>query len=1066
MKRGRDWRRRAAGGFRWGRRSVYLVLMTVLVALGWIHQVGLPGFIKAPLVAQLGQRGIHLEFDRLRLRATRGIVAEKVRLSGPRDAKGGRFEADDVQVRLDWSRMFQGHVPEVTGLVIRGARLAVPMGDPGDTNLPPLVLDRVSARLVFESTNSWKIQEVSAHGLRGSVVARGSLTNVATWIARRRASAPSPPVSMGRWQDGLRQAMTWMEATRFDRDPEVALELRLDAMDPFRTEADFRLTAHGISNEWLQAKAAQGTCRLRPMEGTDGGARAELEVRLEGVASRWGDVGAARWTATGEWKAGNTGPGPVTWKLEGDRLGHRLGTVGWVQAEGSTEPCPLAAGPEAPWRWPRPNERWARYGQATPGYRTALRLALKDGKASWQTNTAAVKELGLDLRVWHGTNGWREAWADLDLAGLRTPWTGLDDVALGLGVTPNARPPQTDETWEYLRPLAHVDGWGWIESAGLELPRVTLDGVTASWEWLAPWFSTGPFEARFGGGSVVGEGEMDVSRRRAAATARSDADPRGIAPWLSPPAREQLAAYRWPSNQPPRFHGAVGIELPRWSGFDKPTREATLANLTLDAEMDVGPVTFRGIPIDRGTGRVTYTNRFWRIGPLALTRPEGRASLLYENNEITRDYHFTFQSGLAPSMVGPLLDEKGRRELARIGLPAPPRIDGEAWGRWGAPERLGIRAHVVATNATVRGEPISWAEGDVAFTNGIMSFANVRARSDGDAFVPGAAYDTRLRLLSFTNAQATVPVWRVTRIIGPVTAATMEPYRFAAPPRSVVNGVVNVMGTQGTDIRFDVMADEFSWWKLRGTQLVASVRLVGETLRIEGLRSGFYGGEVQGGLSFDWSGPERDAAYSLDLVLTNVALRGFLADAWPGTNRLEGTVSGQGKVTAGRTSDPSTVVGEGRLAMRDGYLWGLPVFGLFSPLLDAISPGLGQARFTSGTASYALTNGTIRTRDFEMRSPTMRLAYAGAVDFSGRLDATMQAELFRDAPIIGRLLSLVLSPVTKLFEYEVRGTLGQPQAKPHYIPEFLLFLLKPVGLLKELLPGDNAGQPKAPPPKP
>ncbi len=101
-----------------------------------------------------------------------------------------------------------------------------------------------------------------------------------------------------------------------------------------------------------------------------------------------------------------------------------------------------------------------------------------------------------------------------------------------------------------------------------------------------------------------------------------------------------------------------------------------------------------------------------------------------------------------------------------------------------------------------------------------------------------------------------------------------------------------------------------------------------------------------------------------------------------------------------------------------------------------------------------------------MRSPTMRLAYAGAVDFSGRLDATMQAELFRDAPIIGRLLSLVLSPVTKLFEYEVRGTLGQPQAKPHYIPEFLLFLLKPVGLLKELLPGDNAGQPKAPPPKP
>lgn len=1064
MKRLRDWGRLAAGGFRWGRRSVYLVVLIAAGALVWLHEVGLPRFVKAPLLGQLAQRGMHLEFERLRLRLTRGIVAEKVRFAGMADANGPRLEAEDVQVRLGWSRILRGRAPDVTALVVHGARVEVPLADPGTTNRAPLALDRITARLAFEGTNSWSIQELSARGLRGSVVARGSITNVAAWLSQRRQAPPRPASEPVRWKQGLQAAVRWMEATRFDREPEVTVVLHVDALEPARAEADVQLTAHGVSNAWVQATAASLQARLRPSDGTPGWSQAEIDVGVEGARSRGLDVGTARWVARVDVNASQRAPGRTAWTFTGRGVRRSAAAaveLDGIEANGVTEPARLRAGPEGPWRWPAPEEPWASDRPAADGFVSTLRMALSNGRATWATNGAALGKVVMDVRVEHGLDGWREARADLEVAGLRSPWTGLDEVRLGWEATPNARPPRTDGTWEYLRPLAHVDACGWVESGRLELPRVTLDGVSASWDWLAPWFSAGPFEARFGGGTVQGEGAMDVSSRRAAATARSDADPRVIAPWLAPAAREQLATYTWPSNRPPRFQGAVGIRLPRWSGFDKPTREATLANLTLDAELDMGPLTFRGIPFEHVQGRVTYTNRVWGMGPLGIRRPEGRASMVYQNDERTREYHFAFESGLAPSMVGPLLDEKGQRELARVVLPVPPRIVGEAWGRWGAPERLGVRAHVVATNATIRGEPVQWAEGDVTFTNGVVRFAEVRARSDGDAYVPGAAYDTGLKLLSFTNARATVPVWRVARIIGAKTAATMEPYRFATPPRSVVDGVVNVMGTEGTDIRFDIDADEFSWWKLRATQVTARVRFVGETLRIEGLRSGFYGGRVAGDLRFDWSGPGLDAAYTLDLTLTNVGLRSFLADAWPGTNRLEGIISGHGRVTAGRTGNPASVVGDGRLELRDGYLWGLPVFGLFSPMLDAISPGLGQTRFTSGTATYTMTNGLIHTRDLEMRSPTMRLAYGGTVDFEGKLDATMQAELFRDAPVIGRLISLALSPVTKLFEYEVRGTLGRPQPEPRYIPRFLLILLKPVSLLREWLPRDDEPTPEA-----
>ncbi len=1043
---------------RWLRRSLVLAVSALVAFAGWLHQAGLPGFLKAPLLAQLRQRGVAVEFDRVRLRLTRGIVAEKVRAHVPADGPGLRVRADDVEVRLRWARLLQGRAPEVTALVIKGGHVEAPIGagdDPGTASLP---IHRISARVTLEGTQTLRIDELSAHALRGTFIARGTVTNAGNWIASRRTSRPDPGVEGGRWREHVRSAIRWMDATRFDEPPEVTVEFHADMGGTPRASMEARVRAAGISNAWLRAGSADVRASWSSPPGATSAAVARARVTLDAIhlAARGATLASLR--ASAELDADTTGQRVVRakWRLEGTNLVHERGGLGKVHAEGITEPAALGGGAEAPWGLPPETGPWAAIGMAGPGFRSMARLDVADARALLGTNTAGMASMAMELHAEHSLAGWREARVDMALGGLRSTWTGLAEVRLDVGMAPNPRPPATDASWEYLRRLAYLDAWGNMEADGMELPKVRLDGASMAWTWIAPWFDIGPFEARFGGGKVTGEGEMDVSSRRGSAVARSDADPRGIAPWLAPSARAQLTNYAWPTGRPPRFHGAVGIQLPRWSAFDKPTREATLASLTLDAGLDVGPVRFRDIPFDRASGRVTYTNRVWRIGPLGIVRPEGKASLQYDNDERTRDYHFTFTSALSPGMIGPLLDEKGRRELERFTSPAPPRITGEAWGRWGSPELVGVRAHVTATNMVVRGEPIEWADGDVTFTNRVLAFANVRARSDGDVLVPGATFDTGSMLLSFTNARATIPVWRVTRIIGPKTAKTMEPYRFAKPPRSLVNGVVHVRGGEGTDIRFDITADEFAWWRLRATPVTAGVRLVGDTLRIEGLRAGFYGGDLGGSMDFDWSGPARDAGYKLDLALTNVALRDFLADTWQGTNRLEGIVSGHGKVTSGRTSDPGTVNGEGTVAMRDGYLWGLPVFGFFSPLLDAISPGLGQARFTSGTASYVLTNGVIRTKDLEMRSAAMRLAYGGTVDLGGKLDATMQAELFRDAPLIGQLLSLALSPVTKLFEYEVKGTLGNPLPEPRYIPRFVMIFLKPTSVLRELF---------APPPK-
>lgn len=84
---------------------------------------------------------------------------------------------------------------------------------------------------------------------------------------------------------------------------------------------------------------------------------------------------------------------------------------------------------------------------------------------------------------------------------------------------------------------------------------------------------------------------------------------------------------------------------------------------------------------------------------------------------------------------------------------------------------------------------------------------------------------------------------------------------------------------------------------------------------------------------------------------------------------------------------------------------------------------------------------------------------ASATWLEGNAAATMEAALFRDAPLIGRLLSFALTPGTMLLEYRVEGALSDPKPEPRHALKSLMNLLRPISLLKSLLPkGDQEEQ--------
>ena len=197
---------------------------------------------------------------------------------------------------------------------------------------------------------------------------------------------------------------------------------------------------------------------------------------------------------------------------------------------------------------------------------------------------------------------------------------------------------------------------------------------------------------------------------------------------------------------------------------------------------------------------------------------------------------------------------------------------------------------------------------------------------------------------------------------------------------------------------------------------------------------------------------------------TSALLGPLTKDLFALTNRLEGRLWGTLTVTNANTASLQTWDGDGDLNLRDGLIWEIPIFGIFSEVLNSMVPGLGNSRATAGACTFGITNGIIRSDDLDIHSTGMRLQYRGTLDFEGQVRARVEVAPLRDTPVFGPVFNIFLWPVTKLFEYKVTGTLTAPKAEPaSLVPKVVLWPfqipLHPLRTLKGLLPEDLGSSP-------
>jgi len=1031
------WRRLRVG-FRWLRLCALLAVLLALLGAFYLHQVGVPAFVRDEVTAALRRRGVELRFERLRPRWQQGLVAENVAWEAGQSPTTPRIWFDEVVLDVHWPTLLWKRSFEITTLAVRGGQLVMPLASTND--LPEdFVVDQITARLDLTTENTWRVDELTARLFDATVQARGAITNGFAWWRRARSPgrAATPPAGI-EWRQWLRALKRASGNFTFTSPPEIRLRFAGDARVPGSWGADLQAQTAGVDTPWGRWQSPRIAARWSHA-GTNAVAGAEGRVEVAAVTAPWGTVRdlhvrAAVWQPRGagqevrlDWSA---------YAGEFQRGGLRLGqprVTGETRMDVLTRECLTTLDANAA-------------TAETPRARTA-RLELR-GRVNHTTTLAPPRQLALHFNAADATAGEVKA----------------GQLVLDLEAQPTTPAREADaEGAQLWHELAAVQATVALQASRLTSPWLDIDHVLAGATWRFPTLTVTNLQAGLLEGTLqLTRGRLDVLSREVTAELAVGFDVRRLDRLLPEKARRWLAQFEYPV--PPQAAVSASVRLPPWGKWEPDLGRQVLPTLGLHARLDGRAASFRGLRGDTAGVTVTISNEVLRLRDLALNRPEGRAALAYDLHLRTRDFRWRVESGVDAHVAAPVVDDALPPILGLFGWAAPPRVTGEVWGNWNPPKQVDFALHLAATNFTFRGERFDSLTATLGKTNQFLTATEVRlTRGEQWLEAPWVRYDLTNRIVVLTNARMQMDPLLVARCIGPLVEETLRPYRFARPPAVTASGVVPAGGDlRNAAMTFEVTGGPFSFWRFNSTNITAGVRWRGDFVSVTNLAGAFYGGRLSGGIDLELQ-PSGGATFHLQAQASEFDLQRLLRDVLPdGTNRVEGTTSLALIITDAQTADWQSWHGRGRAEMRDGLLWDLPIFGLLSKGMNLVVPGLGNSRASAARATFRIQRSVIYTDDLAIAAGPARLQYKGTVDFKGRVDARVVAEVLHSTPVIGPLVSLVLAPVAKVFEYKVTGTLADPELKPLRVPGFLLPFLNPLGTLQGIVapPGET------PPPKP
>lgn len=968
--------RRTRRIFRWCRIAILLLVLVVLIAGIYLNRVGLPEFLKRPLLARLRAEGVQVDFERMRLRWYQGIVIDQATFTFLKQSPHPKFASTETELNLNYRSLLGANL-KLDSLTIKNGNLIWPASA---TN--HLTLSNVATHIRFRPHHEVDVKQFRADFIGARINVTGLLTNPAA----ARHWEIFQPKKTDRPKRGLGQLAATLEKIQLSEASELTINVTGDGADPNSVIGKVKFSAAAAATPWGSANnlrlSAQMQDFLHPRENNF------IQVRTDSATTPWGSASNLNCFLKLVSVSTNNVAIETETRVSAKELQTEFVTADFVRFTGHfsqawTNLVPTRAyGTVAT---TNAESKWGKAGSAQISFAAATNTAPKIAQESWAT------------------------------------WAKAEPFHL---------------TWE-----AHL--------TELETPKIKVEKAFCAGSWVAPELNVSALNAELYRGGIQLSGALNVVTREASAKSSSDFDVLKVSPFLTPFGQRWLAKYTW--EQPPKVDGSLRVVLPSWTNSSPNWREEVLPTLWLDGAVSVGRGTYRAVSATSASTTFNYSNMVWTLPHIRVDRPEGAADLGLVANDQTRSYHWRIHSQIDPRAIRHLLEEKQQRVFDDFQFTTPPTIRAELRGKWSETEKTSGSGDIAAAHFSYRSNTVDQLSCMFSFGDKKLQVTEGRLDKE-DKFITAkkVELDFSTKKIFFTDVYGTVDSHLVARLIGRKVAAHVAPYQFGEPPAVRLNGSMSINKTEDADMHFEVDGTRFRWEWFEADRISGRLDWVGETLLVTNVAARAYnGGRIAGWSYFNFA-VTNGADYRFDVAVADVDLQSAVRSISGKTNHLEGLLHGQMTLDYGNTRDLKTWRGSGQANLRDGLIWDVPVFGIFSPVLNAVVPGSGNSRARQASARFTVADGIFYSENLEIRAPTLRLQYRGGVDFQWNIDARVEAELLRDTWFVGRFISLALTPLSKVFEYRVTGTVSNPQSEPVYIPDFLMMTLRPFNTIKKV----------------
>jgi len=473
------------------------------------------------------------------------------------------------------------------------------------------------------------------------------------------------------------------------------------------------------------------------------------------------------------------------------------------------------------------------------------------------------------------------------------------------------------------------------------------------------------------------------------------------------------------------LHEPPQVNLEASLDFSRPQ-----ADLEVNGSLDLANFQVKGVPFDRLNGDFTYQKGVFLTRDFTVRAPN--LELLLDLWSDADGIRARVQGTVDPLPLQPLLGSGlgvifGQMEFAERGT-----VQFEARLPRANPGALSGSGKVQLGRTAMRGAWVDSGRADVEIKDRAVHYRNIEVRRGKGVGTGNFVYDFGGRQVRLENIQSTLNPQEIMLWVDAGIAKTVAEYRFKSNPAVTAEGVVDMAKPErsslditvkaGGGLDYDLLKKTLSFGATDG-----NVKLRGPMIYADVKSAKLFGGVVS--LKAEVPVTKDIKNYRIDVRANHVNFP-QLTQLYFNYDNSKGWLSGNFSYEA-PMADSQSLVGKGGIRIEEGNVFGIPIFGPFSGILNLILPGVGIQTSRKATADFSIENKTIHTDNLEIEGTGFSMYGEGDIYFTtDKMDMSMRINA-KGVP------GIVLFPVSKLFEYVSYGPLSDPVWRPKNVPRQL-----------------------------